>query len=102
MFLIEIFLPLYDNAGERFPRASFDAVRDELTARFGGVTAFLRSPAVGLWQDDAGVVRRDEIAIVEVMADTLDRDWWQAYRRTLEHRFRQDEIVVRAIRFDRL
>jgi hypothetical protein len=33
--------------------------------------------------------------VVEVMADTLDRKWWTAYRKTLEDRFRQQELVVR-------
>jgi len=102
MYLIELLLPTYDNDGQRFPKSDLDRVRRELTGHFGGVTAFVRSPAVGLWTDEAGQVRRDELAIFEVMADTLDRDWWGDYRRQLERRFRQQEIVVRAMTFDRL
>jgi hypothetical protein len=102
VLLVEILLPVTDNAGTPFPHASFDRVRRELIERFGGVTAFLRAPASGLWRDEAGVVRRDEVAIFEVMADELDEAWWRDYRRTLEERFAQDEIVVRATEARRL
>ena len=102
MHLIELFLPTFDNAGKPFPKAEFDRVRHELTTRFGGVTAFLRSPAIGLWADNSGDVRRDDLAIFEVMADSLDRDWWRNYRKQLEQRFRQEEIVMRASAFERL
>jgi hypothetical protein len=102
MLLIEILLPVADNAGTPFPREAFDRVRRELTERFGGVTAFVRAPASGLWRDDDGVVRRDEIAIFEVMADALDEAWWRDYRGALEKRFAQDDIVVRALEARRL
>jgi hypothetical protein len=94
--LIEILLPLSDNAGEPFPAELQAAVRDELVEHFGGVTAFTRSPAEGLWKPSGGEADRDDIVILEVMADWLDRGWWRNYRAGLERRFRQDEIVVRA------
>lgn len=96
MHLIEIFLPVRDNSGKQFPPEPYSRVRRELTRKFGGVTAFLRAPAVGLWQDERGAVRQDELVILEVMADVLDADWWADYRLRLEARFRQAEIVVRA------
>jgi hypothetical protein len=102
MSLIEIFLPTFANSGERFPAEAFDRVRRELTDRFGGVTAFVRSPAIGVWEDDSGRERRDEIVIFEVMVETLDRDWWRAYRAEIEARFRQDVVVVRAHEVERL
>ena len=61
MFLIEFFLPTSDNDGSPFPRDEFDRIRRELTERFGGVTAFTRSPATGLWTDETGQVRPDEL-----------------------------------------
>ena len=67
MHLVQLFLPLYDAGGRRFPRALFDAVRAELTGHFGGVTAFSRAPATGLWEDDDGDVQRDEVVLVAVM-----------------------------------
>jgi hypothetical protein len=94
--LIEILLPLTDNEGKPFAADLVTAVRNELVEHFGGVTAFTRSPAEGLWKEGGGEPDRDEIVILEVMADWLDRGWWRVYRTELERRFRQDEIVVRA------
>ncbi len=101
MFLVEILLPLYDNEGRRFGAGEFDRVRDELAARFGGVTAFSRSPAEGVWAE-GGEVSRDQIVIFEVMTDALDRAWWAAYRAELERRFRQEKLVVRATECEEL
>jgi hypothetical protein len=102
VYLIEIFLPMSDNDGSPFAKQEYDRVRGELTERFGGVTAYIRSPAVGLWADDNGRVERDDLAMFEVMTDQLDRRWWAGYRERLEHQFRQEEIVMRATSFDRL
>lgn len=102
MHLIQLFLPLRDNTGGLFPKALFDAVRAELAAQFGGVTAFVRSPAVGLWEDDGGQVQRDDVVLLEVMAGQLDHGWWRGYRRQLEQRFGQDEVLVRALAIERL
>jgi hypothetical protein len=74
----------------------------ELTERYGGVTAYLRSPASGVWRDEGGEEARDEVVMVEVMVGKLQRQSWAEYRRVLERRFRQAELVVRALRIDRL
>jgi len=96
MFLIEVLLPLVDNEGDRFPKEALDRVRDELAERFGGVTAFLRTPAVGLWADESGTLRRDDVVIVEVMTKELDSGWWKGYRHELEQRFKQEKLILRA------
>ncbi|HEY0111549.1 MAG TPA: hypothetical protein VGB59_00190 [Allosphingosinicella sp.] len=100
--LIEILLPLTDNEGCRFEPALFGKVREELVERFGGLTAFTRSPAEGLWEVEGGERSRDEIVIFEVMADWIDRSWWRNYRAELEKRFRQDEILIRSREVERL
>ncbi|MFL6586876.1 MAG: hypothetical protein ACJ8GV_08345 [Luteimonas sp.] len=100
MYLIQLFLPVYDNAGCKFDRARFDGVRHELVAQFGGATAFSRAPALGDWDRGEGDVQRDHVELVEVMADALDRNWWSRYRQTLEQRFRQDTVLIRAISVD--
>jgi hypothetical protein len=100
--LIEILLPLRDNEGRRFEPALFGKVREELVEHFGGLTAFTRSPAEGVWKAEEGERSRDEIVIFEVMADWLDRSWWRTYRAELEKRFRQDEIVIRTREVERL
>ena len=50
MHLIHILLPLNDNEGRPYGRELF--VADELTEKFGGLTAHTR-PAEGLWKDSA-------------------------------------------------
>jgi hypothetical protein len=102
MHLIQLLLPLYDNDKQPFSRADFDRERDELARRFGGITAFRRSPAEGLWQESEGDMSRDEVVIFEVMAEQLDRQWWREYRQSLEKRFRQERIVIRATEFEQL
>lgn len=101
MFLVELLLPLYRNDGDRQPASLFEEVKEELADRFGGLTAFTRSPAQGVWETDGGD-SHDEIVIFEVMADALDRGWWRDYRRRLEARFHQQEIIVRAREVDLL
>jgi hypothetical protein len=95
MHLIQILLPLFDNHGEHFSEELFGNVRRELTERFGGLTAFTRAPAQGLWQDE-GQTKRDDIVVFEVMTQEFDAGWWRTYRRALEKQFRQDNIVIRA------
>ena len=102
MHLVQLLLPLRDNHGNPFPREAFTRVRAELTAHYGGVTAYLRAPASGIWRDEQGTVAQDEVVMVEVVVADLDRPWWSAYRRDLETRFRQSEVLVRALACDRL
>jgi len=100
--LVQILLPQYDNDGEPFPQHLFAATRQELVDRFGGLTAYVRAPARGVWQADDGTVARDDIVIFEVMADGLDRAWWKQFRVRLEGRFRQDTLIVRAMAVETL
>jgi hypothetical protein len=96
-YLVQLFLPLRDNAGRPCTKVQFEAVRAELTEKFGGSTAFLRSPALGAWEDGVGLVQHDDVVLVEVVCAELDRAWWGAYRRDLERRFSQEELMMRAI-----
>jgi len=101
MYVIEIFLPLRDNAGTAFAPSLFEAEKARLVERFGGLTAYTRAPAQGIW-DNGETPVSDQIVIFEVMAEALDREWWAAYRSDLETRFRQEEILIRASQVDRL
>jgi len=103
MHLVQILIPVTDNDGRRFERRTFEGVRRELIARFGGLTAFVQAPALGLWKDaQSGTTAKDDMILVEVMVEAFDREWWAAYRAELERTFRQDEIVVRAIVCERI
>ena len=102
MHLVQLFLPLFDNDGRALPHALFSDVREDLVARFGGLTAFSQAPAEGLWKDNDDVPSRDRIVIFEVMCDVVEREWWTNYRKSLEERFKQEELVIRTWRLDLL
>ena len=95
MHLVEILLPLHDNSGQSFEAEKYAEVRQHLTERFGGLTAFTRSPAQGT-TTETGKPVHDEIVVFEVMTEALDVPWWGSYRLHLEREFRQDQIVIRA------
>ncbi|HEV7398177.1 MAG TPA: hypothetical protein VGN86_16820 [Pyrinomonadaceae bacterium] len=92
--LIQLLLPLHNNEQQEFPKAYFVDVRAILTDRFGGVTAFVRSPAIGLWKETKDEVSRDEVVMFEVITDQLDTKWWADYRLQLQDKFLQDEILI--------
>ena len=101
MHLVELFLPLTDNEGKRFKESLFADICKELADRFGGVTSFSRAPAHGVTEETGRRVH-DDMIVIEVMAESLDRDWWTVYRRNLEKRFHQDEILIRSSVVERL
>jgi hypothetical protein len=100
--LVQILLPLYDNEGQPFGKAQFDRVASQLSERFGGVTAFIRSPARGLWKESNGEAVRDDVVVYEVMIEELDRVWWVRYREELRAAFRQDQLILRAVEVELL
>lgn len=102
MYLIQVLLPLNDAAGRRFEVARHHQVSRELTERYGGLTVYSRSPAHGMWEPQPGQTMHDEVVVYEVMVEKLDTRWWGAYRRLLERRFFQDELVIRAHAIERL
>ena len=95
MHLIQILLPLFDNEGHAFPHGIFHNIRDELVARFSGLTAFTRAPAEGLWAPGDDEAWRDDIVVFEVMTEKIDKTWWAEYRRRLEKQLRQEAIIIR-------
>ncbi len=94
MHLVEILLPLRDDKGESFPAEYYDDLAQHLTDKFGGVTSFLRAPAEGRWHG-RGTMQREDIAVIEVMARSFDREWWMALKNELQDKFRQHELIVR-------
>jgi hypothetical protein len=102
MHVIHLLLPVHDNQGQRFPAELFSHVRSELTEQFGGVTAYVRSPAVGLWKESEAGVNRDDVLMFEVVTRALDQEWWSSYRKRLEKQFRQQELLIWAVEAQRL
>ncbi|MDP2054845.1 MAG: hypothetical protein Q8L75_14495 [Acidobacteriota bacterium] len=101
MHLIQILLPTQHRDGRDVGADAFTRVRAELIERFGGVTAYTRSPATGLWKSGTEV-ERDQVVMVEVVVDVFDRDWWVRYRESLEDRFGQEEVHARVLAIERI
>lgn len=95
MYLFEIFLPLNTNDATSQPVELFRRVREQLADQFGGVTAFTRNPAKGISLQEGNERVDDDIIVYEVMVEAVDRFWWQSYKRDLEERFHQEEILIR-------
>lgn len=105
VYLVQLLLPLPSGAeshGARAGREIFERTRSELTERFGGVTAYMRSPAEGRWRDPSGEVAHDDVIIVEVMCEELDRSFWAQYRRRLAEQLGQQELIARALPIESL
>jgi hypothetical protein len=93
MHIVEIFLP----TGGAALDAELSKLRVVLTEQFGGFTAFTRAPAQGAWRaPHTGQIEHDELIVVEVMTETLDRAWWAHMRADLESALKQKEILIRA------
>jgi hypothetical protein len=94
MYLFQILLPRADNDGRAFPRQEFDRLKEELAGQFAGVTAYLQTPAEGLWRQGE-LSTDDDIVIFEVMTEEIDMRGWRALRSELEQRFRQEKLIIR-------
>jgi len=93
--VIQLFVPVVDNDGKSFEDDSLERVKETLVKKFGGVTAYTRSPAHGVWASAQGQEQHDDVVVVEVMTDDIDDVWWKRFRTKLECDLRQEEIVVR-------
>lgn len=102
MNLVQILLPIKDNDGRPFPREHFEALRRELTDRFGGLTTYSRAPAEGLFSDAAGQLVRDDVIVFEVMAPAVDRAFWTGCRTRLMALFQQEDVLIRSWPVERL
>ena len=69
---VQIFLPLNDNSGRRFPAGLYARERERLVERFGGVTAHMQAPVKGLWKTGSKS-DRDDLVIFEVMVRKVER-----------------------------
>ena len=99
--LVQILLPVYGKNGGRLPRTRFEITRKELIAKFGGLTSYARAPAKGFWRKSR-TTERDDIVVFEVMTARVAVDWWRRYRKRLERRFEQDEVIVRSLSYRKL
>ena len=96
MVLIQLLLPTTGPAG-RDAVTLLGETRRELAAKFKGVTAYVRSPAKGLWTSPDGRTEADDVVMVEVVTHSFDREWWRTYADLLARRFNQDTIHLRSL-----
>jgi hypothetical protein len=102
VYLIQILLPLYGKSGRRLPKRLFEVMARDLAKAHDGVTAYTRSPAVGLWRGRTARLKRDDIVVYEVMTSSLNSKVWAHRRRKWEATFTQDSILIRATRYRQL
>jgi hypothetical protein len=97
--LIQLLLPTILQKGPAMhdATAALADTHRELAETFDGVTAYLRSPAKGIWTAPDGHTEQDDVVMVEVVTERFDRYWWRTYLDTLHERFQQDAIHVRAL-----
>jgi inorganic pyrophosphatase len=93
--LIQIYLPLIGENSKPFPQKFYQGIKDELTAKFGGLTIYSQAPAKGLWKEDQNKTVSDELVIFEIMAFGIEQEFWLPYKKKLEKKFQQDEILIR-------
>lgn len=93
--LFQILLPLYDNEGKPFSDDMYKAIRLELTERFGGLTAYSRSPATGLWKDGDEELTVEKLIVYEVIADDFEKKFWKSFKEILKAQFRQEDMIIR-------
>lgn len=93
----EIHLPLKFNDGSPVPDELFAQVRDELIARFGGLTTWPPSaPAEGWWKSGE-VLYRDDIVIYRVTTGQEEDAFFKQYKEILAVRFKQEEIWIERV-----
>jgi hypothetical protein len=97
MYLVQLLLPAGDPQDDAASEAHVAETRAELVEAFGGLTAYERAPAHGVWRAPGGSVALDTVVMVEVVTRRFDRDWWRTYAERLRRRFRQEAIHVRAM-----
>jgi hypothetical protein len=96
LVLIQMLLPARSAERVAFPDELLRTTRKELVDRFGGLTAYTRSPAAGVWTSPEGHIEEDSVVMVEVLAPHFDAWWWRTYAQTLKKRFQQETIHIRA------
>jgi hypothetical protein len=97
MNLIQIFLPIYNEQGEKFPSELYKDLIKKFSKIFGGATLYKRAPADGFWEEDTETIVKDELAIFEVMVKGVDEQYWSDQKQQLELAFKQKEILIRSI-----
>ncbi|ETZ24184.1 inorganic diphosphatase [Pedobacter sp. V48] len=98
--LVELFLPLYDGNGEVFPEKLYAELREELTAKFGGLTAYSRNPVKGFWKPAGNHAEKDVLLVFEVMCEKVETEFWDELKARLLKTFKQDSLIIRCSKIE--
>ena len=98
MYLLQLLLPAGQTNADT--AVLLNQTQSELMARFGGVTAYLQTPAKGQWADATGATTEDRVFLVEVVVAEIDTEWWRSYAHCLAQRFAQDVMHIRVLHVD--
>jgi hypothetical protein len=95
-------LPLKFNDGLPVPADILNQTREELLARFDGLTVHPRS-LLGIWQQE-GQRFEDELVRITIDVEDVDENWFffSNLKTTLLERFQQLEIYMISYPIDRL
>lgn len=98
----KILMPLKFNDGQPVPAEALYQTREELLARFDGLTVHPHS-VLGIWQQEG---RRYEDELVRFIIDSEDTEenqfFFTNFKTTLLERFQQIEIYIVSYPIDRL
>lgn len=92
--LVKLFIPMYDQDGQRFPKRLYTKLDIELKERFGGLTVYTQSPAKGLWKEDGSGTKQDQLLVYEVMTTAVENNYWKPLKAKLEKQFDQAEVLI--------
>lgn len=95
MKLVQIFIPLTDTDGNRFPQRYFQQLKSTFSEKFGGVTIYKQTPVEGFWKRTEEKVEKDVLAIFEVLVNLIDQAYWEQLKAHLETKFKQKDLLIR-------
>ncbi len=90
---LEFVLPENTSKGQPFPEKLFKELNDELLAKFGGLTVYKRTPALGFWRQAKTTISQN-VRVYELMLPELDETYWSTLKKTLENKFKQTEVLI--------
>jgi hypothetical protein len=97
----DLYVPVGLSPRKRLPLSQFNALKQQLTQQFGGLTYFPQK-SKGVWRIGSATFY-DEIVILRVLSNRPSTKFWSKLKNDLERAWNQKEIliVVRAVKLVR-
>jgi hypothetical protein len=92
-FEYDIYVPIYDNQGKKYPEDLLESFKKRLIDKFGGLTD-TRFRNEGTWKTGR-VIQHDEIVIWKALSQGSDeKDYMIAIKNEMRQALAQDEILI--------